>query len=742
MLNELLVVERGATQAGIGMVFRHPDLKDSTKNKPTLHVCLDPHGHVAQVQAMPLSRLKEKPLWKLSEGQKNSFPFVQTKSIWDNVTVLSWKQSLSKKPTDWERREGLLRIASESTIRSDDLGEWTSEGIMKALRKRRRDLVALEQSAIAALPVAIDRFLLAIDKSVGGDPTRLCHEIADKLIQELKVSADSDLLATSVALLTESDSKGGAFYFDAEGNFPFQLIDTGVEGLLSKHLRQIDIERAKRTGTCSITGEEGVLVVDNFSQPNLPTIQQSFLFARNSLIPSASRYGRTAADSMLVGYMTDIRLRAAIELLCTQDRRGKTWRAIPSEVSKQSDLLLAFVHKVMDAPAVALLTEKGEDLSEEEADTSVNQAGSVAAFEERTKRLIQAVQARVGVDWHTTPVSLAILRKVDPANRKVIYTNSPTISDLYRAATNWVAGERNVPYWLKLPVLLKDESLPIVLAPPHVAPLGMIGFLKKTFFRGGTESQEIAGLPASETLKIFLDPSRDDYGAGKGRIKRMLRLTLGRRVQLMVGVGHIVHTPESWLRRKDSMRKFNIHEGLRTITLLGILLYKLDRRKEVYMKQTAFKLGQLLAAADIVHAGYCADVRGGDVPPALLGNQVFTMAQSAPSKALAMLCRRWKTYDGWAKKASRDPDRVAMLVASNLKDEQRRGWEIRTALRYAREIGPLAGEIAPALEAYRVNDVFLAELLLGYMAGLPKTQKEGRDAQDTDHNDTNDTQEE
>ena len=45
------------------------------------------------------------------------------------------------------------------------------------------------------------------------------------------------------------------------------------------------------------------------------------------------------------------------------------------------------------------------------------------------------------------------------------------------------------------------------------------------------------------------------------------------------------------------------------------------------MQGTAFKLGQLLAAADIVHAGYCADVRGGAVPPALLGNQVFAMAQ-------------------------------------------------------------------------------------------------------------------
>jgi len=148
------------------------------------------------------------------------------------------------------------------------------------------------------------------------------------------------------------------------------------------------------------------------------------------------------------------------------------------------------------------------------------------------------------------------------------------------------------------------------------------------------------------------------------------------------------------------------------------------------MNETAFKLGQLLAAADVVHAGYCADVRGGDVPPSLLGNQVFAMAQSDPNKALATLCRRWKPYDGWAKKASRNTNRVSTLIASSSKDDQSRGWDIRKALRYAREMAPLAAELAPVLETCRVNDIFLAELLLGYMAGFPKTQRDDGDVAD------------
>lgn len=139
------------------------------------------------------------------------------------------------------------------------------------------------------------------------------------------------------------------------------------------------------------------------------------------------------------------------------------------------------------------------------------------------------------------------------------------------------------------------------------------------------------------------------------------------------------------------------------------------------MNETAFKLGQLLAAADVVHAGYCADVRGGAVPPSLLGNQVFAMAQSAPGKALAMLCRRWKPYAGWAKKVAREPNRAETLIESKQKGDQQRGCDIKKALRHAREMEPLAAELAPALEGCRVDDIFLAELLLGYIAGLPKT---------------------
>jgi len=391
----------------------------------------------------------------------------------------------------------------------------------------------------------------------------------------------------------------------------------------------------------------------------------------------------------------------------------------------------------MDVPVAALLAEKREDFSEEEGDTVSSQAGSVAAFEGRTKRLVEAVKTSVSVDWRSTPVSLAILRKVDPANRKVIYAGAPSIGDIYDAAITWSAGERNVPDGFRLWSLHRGEIDPRPAKPSHVAPLGVIKFSKQIFLRNGKrppgKKKEQMGLPAAETLKLFLDGAKVKGRSPRHRAERVLRLVLARRTML---IAEFVHAQR---RGWDLSRVYDSYEALRTTTILGLLLYKLNRNKEAYMNDTAFRLGQLLAAADVVHAGYCADVRGGATPPSLLGNQFFVMAQTAPVKALSALARRWKPYDGWAKKNSNYSrpnkfrnDQGKMKRRSEFKADSERaefdkGVAIFKAIWQSRRVADIAAELTGKLPAV-CDDMFRAELLLGYMAGLPRHQKENVDS--------------
>jgi hypothetical protein len=737
MLNELLIAERGAREAGIEMTERHPDLKD-TRRVPTLIVRLGADGQVASIQPLPA---EVKP-WALRDGQHNSFPFVQKAPL--ALAALPEDdelrgKALDKKAETSARRAALLDLIANRQVEPVAFSEWPGGGLVKRLQERRRQLRSLEGTPGAVVLETIDRFLCAVDPLQGGGPHGLLQGVSDRLVSELQHSAQDGWLYVAVALLigefqkaTSTWESSGALLFDAAGA-ELPIVDQRTVHEVSQALRHAESAGAESRGvaTCGLTGLPRRLLSGSFPQPNLPVLGQTFLFARNPDIPAQGRYGRFA--TMPAGEDTVIGLAAALEALTSTDRRGVTWRPIPGEAPQQNDLLLAFVEKAPEAATAGLIAQEDaeQDFSEEEPDTEKTAAAeSIAVFEKRTERVIEAVRAKVGADFRQTPVQLAVFRKVDPANRKVVYTGTTSVGELYQAAVSWTAGERNVPAWITLPLFRKGERKPSPTAPPHLAPLGMIRFSKQLFLRHGKERQEVVGLPAAEVLALFLEPVDEKARLARQRVNRVLRLVLGRRAALVSNAAHSkwrdfdTSKKPAGAKGKEKLDKpLDLREVLRTVTILGLLLHKLGRAKEEYMSDTAFKLGQLLAAADVVHAGYCADIRGGSLPPSLLGNQVFTMAQSAPEKALATLCRRWKPYEGWAQKTARDPDRAERMVASKDKAERQRGWDIKRAVRHARDMKPLAVELAASLVEIRPTDRFRAELLLGYIAGLPKSQK-------------------
>lgn len=736
MLNELLAVERGAMLAGVEIAQLHPDVKECGRT-PTLLVRLLAGGQVSAVRPMP----PEARSWTLRDGQQNSFPFVQPKLPLLMVPAGDERRERAAKRRGEGRREAVLGLGAELGLNSDASGKWPTAKFLSRQQERRDQLAALNGTDAQVVLATIEAFIAACNLAGNGGSQHLLESVVRQLVAGVEQNAEDDWLEVAVALLVgKLNSKknewecAGGLLFEADG-FPLRIFDPRVALMLSKVLSEKASVATDRTqnSVCCLTGLETPLLSGNFPQPNLLVLGQTFIFAKNKEIPAAHRYDRFAAEAMPVGQSTAERLAASLKALTVEKRRGVTWTDVPSEAAKQKDLLLAFVEAVPDAPAAGVLVddEEEEDYSEEAPGATNLISESVAAFEKRTERLIEAVRGKIS-DFQKTPVHLAVFRKVDPANRKVVYAGAPTVGELHDAVAGWAEGERNVPPWLTLPVLRKGERRPRPMAPPHVAPLGVISFSRQLFVRQGSERQEVPGMPAAEALGLFLEHSVAPGTPGQRRAAHVLRLVLTRRAALVSGAAHAQRRKGK--SRNDSLKGFDGREVLRTITVLGLLLHKLGRPKEAYMSDTAFKLGQLLAAADMVHAGYCADVRGGDVPPSLLGNQVFTMAQAAPAKALATLCRRWKPYDGWAKKAARERSRAEKLVGSKNADERQRGWDIRKALRHAREIGRLADELGPALADYRVNDTFRAELLLGYMAGLPKAQRDdtGDDTQTAD----------
>jgi hypothetical protein len=298
---------------------------------------------------------------------------------------------------------------------------------------------------------------------------------------------------------------------------------------------------------------------------------------------------------------------------------------------------------------------------------------------------------------------------VDLGNGKVLFHRATSVGELWDAATAWADSESNLPNGLGMPVPAGRGEKARLRSPPYIPPLRLPGLTRVQYIRGGTQRREVTGLSARDAFCLFLSD-----GDARRRARLALRVVTDRYGPLLAGVAQALR------KGFDSVQVFDRAAALQSLTLLAMLLSKIGRGKETYMDEAAFKLGQLLAVADTVHVGYCADRRGGDVPPTLLGNSVLTMAQSSPSRALAALCRRWKPYGAWAKlpttwdlgrspRGSKDPKEVA------------RGWDIIRGVSSASRAADLTRELHGHLPTV-TNDVFRAELLLGYVAGLPRRE--------------------
>jgi hypothetical protein len=711
LLNELHAVGVALADAGIPVTIRHPDVKD-VPERQTLRVQLGPSGDVARVAAIPATDASR--LWTLRDGQHNSFPYHQLKSPLlrisaDDERVARFR---GKSTPAAERWSLLLSIAGSAEFNTADFTEWPGAGYLRRIAERNAALAALCDSGAAAVPAAFERFGRG-----AAAPLELLRSLVVALAEGMQRGrfAIDDLPLLTALLL---DGKAG-LYFDVTRDFSRLAGDDRNVAEISRALRSRN-DGGSSSRVCSITGQHAFLVDDKFPQPTLPILGQTYLFARNRDAPTGARYGRAGTDSVDVGAETATLLQAAVERLTHDDWEGRTWCGIPGERPKQRDLFVAFVQGAEDVRLAALLTEDSEPAP-----------GAEDRFASFAERLVEAFTGKLK-PRRDAPLSMFVLRKLDPANRKVVYSsNTLTVGALLAAAERWSTGCANVPPTIRLSVP-SGAGKPASLQPPwDVAPFSLPRLTRQQFIRGGTQRQEIVGLTTRDAMRLFLAPD----GAVTAFATTVLRRVLGGRAVLLEGVGH------AQSRGFDDLKVFDRREALDTVTLLGLLLYRLGRPREMFMNDTAYRLGQLLAGADLLHVAYNASERGGaTLPPRLIGNAALPMAQSNPARALDVLGRRWAVYDGWAKRKRnqwRFPERFRGKHRNEIEKKDLAEYEkaqtIGRGLSALRRMEPLAAELGSTLRDVEVDEVFRAELLLGYMAGLPRADEVPATAAETEN---------
>jgi len=711
MLNDLALIERGLAAHGVPLTDRHPDVKEMAKGQ-MLRVRMAADGTIDDIERIGGNGT----VWTLRDGQQNGFPGLKTDAgllPLDTVAREAHKQAWNADKSPAGRRRELERLIATVGPPRFENEAWPKAGHRKRIAERLDQLRPLAADPLAAsVPACLERFLRGLPsflpnlaaalfkKLDNGDDgwldivqaalTGPVPLVIDVAVDDFALNAsDSRQVAAVSAALSPPAGMGGA---DGDG---------GIQGF------------------CALSGRETALHRGNFPQPNLPGLGQSYIFARNGDIPSLARYNRTGAASFPLASDLAPRLNAVFGALIAPESKGRTWRLIPPEIGDKPDLLIVSLPAAAGEPmANALAEDSGEDEFDEQTD-GADAIGGVDLLRELASRVIGHSH---GEDRHGhTPgdMTVLVLRAVDPANRKAIYHRQTGARALFDAATRWEAATGNVPDGIAFPVPVKGQRAPVPRTPPRVAPLSITRLSCMQFVNGGRRRLSVAGIPAGDAFELFLG-----NGAVERRARTLLRLLLRRHSALFGGLAAARSKGTDHLKDFDPKGDLR-RDALRSISWIGVLLHHLGHQKEDYMTGTAFRLGQLLAGADTIHIGYCADLRGGDTPPSLVGNAVLTIAGTRPQRALAILQSRLKPYLAWAKRGEYLRERArklrhGALTEDDAKKNKRLSGAIWDAILCAPQLKELIDDIREEDLDNRQDDAFKAELLLGYLAGLPR----------------------
>jgi hypothetical protein len=696
MLNDLLLLQAGARRMGIAPAIRHPQVQAPGRTT-AIQVRLDEAGGIVALEVLPSDRMAQ--LWTFGDGNHNRFPFVQMKVPLLGVERGSGLHELFEdEPLEPGDRRRELAAAVRGT------NDWPEPFSTKLVERceARCEAIAEIDPASSCVPEVLRRGIVAMR-----DPDFLRRLAEAILHHEAKGLLGSDGLALATAALVGQRKakavEGATFYFDVAPGFGGGRrgqSTTDVTDGRSVHAPSVAAALAASTtgaasGICGLTGERAPLHEGPFPKPTLRVVGGAYIYARNvDATRAALRYGnrgtypiRAELPPLLAG---------TIEELTEAGREGASWRSVPSERAKESDLLIAAVE--VDA-RIAL------------ADALAGGAASGDAAEEGSsvvEQVVKALEAKLAdlPPGEEPQATLLLLRKIDPGNVKAVLSRRLSADALRHAAQRWIEAQRNAPP-MRLKVRTKDRG-ERTHHPYRLAPLQLPAVTRATFIRGGTEraARPAPGLRPQDALALFLgDESGPRIAAGA------LSMILRRQGGLLIETAHI-------LRRGGASGADNV-AALRAVGAFGLLLKRLGRDKEDYMTENAYRLGQLFAAADAVHAGYCADVRKGAMPPTLLGNEILGVAQRSPVKGLDLMGRRIKPYEAWAR---RRPAPAPVGKDDNL---PRREALLRDAYWGIRHIERLCRTIDRERLAEIPDDVARAEMILGYLAGPYEPKAKG-----------------
>jgi hypothetical protein len=288
-----------------------------------------------------------------------------------------------------------------------------------------------------------------------------------------------------------------------------------------------------------------------------------------------------------------------------------------------------------------------------------------------------------GTDSRADYINYFILRKVDKARTKVVYTYQANAYEMELCAEEWNVGCQN-----NLPLF----PFGAVYVP---FPIDVADILNNNWKQDGTlVSNKYKPIPQYHGMELLF---RQDI-----KIYRDLHLLVqnGEQLATYLGRSNIDHKDVPILWKVKGM-----------LALMGLLLYRTGIRKEYYMEGMPYLYGQLLKISDELHAMYCYAVRDGNLPAQLVGGSLFRGASDAPVRTLQVLGQRMAPYIIWAKSYQSKKE------TKEKAESWRAGWLLALYEKTATQLKE------NWTSTVHFNDEEKAQLFIGYLAAFPKKER-------------------
>lgn len=717
MLNEWIETNSILKTLGCDLGESHPSFKSCPKKKGFI-IFLDQNGHIedADIPAFSMETIyrwqkgKIDPSFPVFNGRAfyevtcdpSLIPVFITNALREKNAKRNKKGGDGSTETEDKKKENIDEPKLQAFIGGcNDLWKDDLKLIGRCLNELPNELQRKYLEAATAKPGGYSAYKELVRRAGLCQPDILRDEVREIYKKKLLATGKKEFAEVLFAIKKKGKKKGRGkehgrdFLFllsikdwdkPGYGEKRFPPYHSTLQSWMSQTFEQHSKKLYKPLGTKDAFGLDMAGSKENYDDINAAGLGQIKLFAAYDKIPCLKRYGLESVKLFPAGRNARELGRKTLEYILDRNREGMTWISL-RKYENRNTVAFAYCTKLRNTNVIKVFDNDDTEGLE-----------NIYISEEATKTALKTLEG-IAESEPAAEIVIGIIAAVDKGNTKVLASRHYPLAYYMSGAIRWQEGCANIPE-VVLPWLVKKEK--VLKGALPIYPTRAIWLLNSAWRQNGdmiTRKQGSQKVPiskrfaSSDALDFLFE--RDE--TIRARVDAGLEIVVEKSAHALVMARLKAVLDQN---SKGDKLSFKNSDYLHMLpTLYGLLLHKKGIRKEDYMNEDMFNLGRYFAVVDDLYIQYHMDVRSGNVPMSLLGNEHMTLAIQNPLEAFLTLSSRLaRPYYSWAKR-----------VGTNNKPGQ-------IAKNCIRRIAELTEELSKAQLPTAINDADKAKLLMGYLS--------------------------